>query len=177
MDFVIRSGMLKFTTIFAAQTKPQGMVKKSCMMRLIFLVPLLFLFGKTPAQLSATPGEQTQTPEIFQRLQITQDPGLAKMVEWHIRKNEATRGINGFRVEIFFSSALNARQQAQQIRTNVLRDYPGVSVYLLYVSPDFKVRLGDFRTRNEALELMHRVSGQFPKAFVVRDLIEFPNLH
>jgi hypothetical protein len=79
-------------------------------------------------------------------------------------------------VEIFFSSELNARQKAQNIKNEFLSSYSGYSAYISYISPDFKVRVGDFRTKNEALKLMKEIQGQFPKAFVVPDVIELPKL-
>ncbi len=82
--------------------------------------------------------------------------------------------MQGYRVEIFFSSDLNARQRAQQIKGEFLSSFPETNVYITYLSPDFKVRVGDFRTRNDALKLMKEIQGRFPKAFVVPDLIEIP---
>jgi len=150
------------------------------MMKKVFiLIPLFFIWGGILAQ-SVAPGYsliQDSRPGIFQKLGLEQDPEVIRLVELHIRKNESLKGINGFRVEIFFSSALDARQKALQTKAAFLRDYPNMNVYVIYVSPDFKVRVGDFRTKNEALALMKLVQNQFPKAFIVPDIIEFPNLN
>lgn len=121
--------------------------------------------------------EENNEPLIFRKLDLRQDPELVRLVELHIRHNEANQTIQGFRVEIFFSSALDARQKALEVKSAFLREYPEISVYVIYVSPDFKVRVGDFRTKNEALKLMKEIQGRFPKAFIVPDLIEFPNLN
>lgn len=123
------------------------------------------------------PGAFNSTPEIFQNLDVRQDPRLSRLIGLHIRNNEKMKKISGYRVEIFFSSALDARQKALQTKSAFLRDYPDINIYVLYVSPDFKVRVGDFRTKNEALELMKKIQGRFPKAFIVPDTIEFPSLN
>jgi hypothetical protein len=114
--------------------------------------------------------------DIFSRLKINQDPRFEELVRLHIRRNRQTNGIPGFRVEIFFSSEINARQKAQGIKSEFMSAYPGHNAYITFVSPDFKVRVGDFRTRNDALRLMKEIQGKFPKAFVVPDLIEIPRL-
>ena len=121
--------------------------------------------------------KENNEPLIFRKLEISQDPELVRLVELHIRHNETIQTMQGFRVEIFFSSALDARQKALAIKSAFLREYPETSVYVLYISPDFKVRVGNFRTKNEALKLMKEIQGRFPKAFIVPDLIEFPNLN
>ncbi len=149
------------------------------MKKVFILIPLFFICVEILGQSVATgnPMIRDTSPGIFQKLGIEQDPNHIRLVELHIRKNESIKGIDGFRVEIFFSSALDSRQKALQTKAAFLRDYPDMNVYVIYVSPDFKVRVGDFRTKNEALALMKLVQNQFPKAFIVPDIIEFPNLN
>ena len=149
------------------------------MKRLFLLITLFFAGGYLLAQPLVTENSATQNPipEIFQKLGIEQDPDLIRLVGLHIRKNESIRGMQGFRVEIFFSSALDARQRALQTKAAFLRDYPDVNVYVIYISPDFKVRVGNFRTKSEALAMIKQIQDRFPKAFLVPDIIEFPNLN
>lgn len=144
---------------------------------LLFLPLLLFLQAGYTQNPNTTQNEANyQTPDIFQKLNLEQDPNLVELVRLHIRRNMEGGMVQGFRVEIFFSSELNARQKAQNIKNEFLASFPGYNVYISYVSPDFKVRVGDFRTKNEALKLMKEIQGQFPKAFVVPDTIELPKL-
>lgn len=117
-----------------------------------------------------------QSPDIFRKINITQDPDLVELVNLHIRRNQQGGLFPGFRVEIFFSSELNARQKAQNIKNEFLAVYPDYNVYITYISPDFKVRIGNFRNKNEALKAMNEIKNHFPKAFVVPDLIELPKL-
>jgi hypothetical protein len=149
------------------------------MKRLFLLITLFFAGGYLLAQPLVTENSATQNPipEIFQKLGIEQDPDLIRLVGLHIRKNESIRGMQGFRVEIFFSSALDSRQRALQAKAAFLRDYPDVNVYVIYISPDFKVRVGNFRTKSEALAMIKQIQDRFPKAFLVPDIIEFPNLN
>jgi hypothetical protein len=144
----------------------------------LILIQLLLVFQPAIAQTTYHDNisPQRQTTDIFQKLNINQDPRFEELVKLHIRKNQQINGIQGFRVEIFFSSEINARLKAQNIKNEFLSAYPDYNVYISFVSPDFKVKVGDFRTKNDALRLMKEIRGQFPKAFVVPDLIEFPKL-
>ena len=148
------------------------------MKRVLILFSFLLAWGTLMGQTlnNSVAAFQNPVPEIFKRIENGQDSQLIRLVSLHIRKNESLRGINGYRVEIFFSSALDARQKALQTKAAFLKDYPDTNVYVIYVSPDFKVRVGDFRTKNEALAMMKQVQDRFPKAFIVPDIIEFPNL-
>ena len=84
--------------------------------------------------------------------------------------------MKGFRVEIFFSSELDAKTQALDKKVEFLSKYPDYAVHIKYDAPNFRVRVGDFRTKNEALKLYKKIEQDYPVAFIVADKIEFPLL-
>ena len=49
-----------------------------------------------------------------------------------------------------------------------------VSAYRSYANPYFKVTVGDFRTKTEAMALLERIKVEFPSAFVIKENITFP---
>lgn len=115
-------------------------------------------------------------PTIMDSLLVERDARLDKMLKWHIEKNSERKGMNGFRVEIFFSSSMDARKQALEIKTGFLSEYPEYPVHVKFIAPNFRVRVGDFRTKNEAWKLYKKIQKQYPTAFVVPDIINFPSL-
>ncbi len=129
------------------------------------------------AQVSVT-GETAVADSIpvLENLNVDQDPRLTKMLKWHIENNQTREGIQGYRVEIFFSSALNALEMAQKEKVKFLSLYPDYSVHVKFAAPNFKVRVGDFRTKNEALKLEKKIEKDYPGAFIVPDIIDFPLL-
>ena len=52
--------------------------------------------------------------------------------------------------------------------------YHDVVAYRTYANPYFKVTVGDFRTKSEAVQFLERIKKDFPSAFVVRENIEYP---
>ncbi|WP_172594326.1 SPOR domain-containing protein [Mariniphaga sediminis] len=113
---------------------------------------------------------------IFENVEVNQDPRLEKMLKWHVENNQKRDGINGFRVEIFFSSALSAKEQALKKKKEFLSKYPEYNVHVKFSAPNFRVRVGDFRTKNEALKLYKEIQKDYPGAFIVPDIIDFPLL-
>ena len=91
-----------------------------------------------------------------------------------IEKNRKMDGMEGFRVEIFFSSQFDALEQSKAHKVKFLSSYPDYEVHILYDAPNFKVRIGDFRTKNEALKLLKEIDRDYPMAFIVPDKIKFP---
>lgn len=115
-------------------------------------------------------------PKILQRVEVQQDSVLTKMLDWHMQQNKMENGIQGFRVEIFFSSAYDAKSKALKKKVDFLSVYPDHSVHVKYDAPNFRVRVGDFRTKNEALKIYKEIKDEYPVAFIVADEIDFPLL-
>jgi hypothetical protein len=123
---------------------------------------------------SAQNNEKSNRPEVIQNLNINQDPRLDNMLSWHIENNRTRNKIEGFRVEIFFSSDFDAKEKAIRKKKEFLSVYPDNAVHVKYISPNFRVRVGDFRTKNEALKLYREIKSNYPVAFIVADEIDFP---
>lgn len=119
---------------------------------------------------------ESNKPEILTHLNLNQDPRLNKMISWHIEKNKKFDGIEGYRVEIYFSSNVNAKENALRKKVEFLSQYPDNTVHIKYDAPNFRVRVGDFRTKNEALKLYKEIKSKYPVAFIVADKIDFPLL-
>ncbi len=115
---------------------------------------------------------ENKQEDLYQTLSIDKDYRLDKMVNWHIQNNKRREGIEGYRVEIFFST--NNRESALDKKVEFLEQYPEYDVYVLFISPNFRVRVGDFRTKNEAVKLFKMIEKDYSAAFVVRDNINFP---
>lgn len=88
----------------------------------------------------------------------------------------ATRPYTGYRVRIFFDNRQSARQDSEAMMESFSRMYPGVPAYRSYVNPYFKITVGDFRTKSEAMNFLQQIIHTFPKAFIVKENIEYPVL-
>ena len=78
--------------------------------------------------------------------------------------------IDGYRIRIYFSNAQNAREQSEAEMRRFSESYSH-NAYRSFIRPNFKVTVGDFRTRSEALRLLNSLRADFPAAFIVREKI------
>lgn len=78
---------------------------------------------------------------------------------------ESSLRFKGYRVCIFFDNGQNARAEAEAARALFVQTYPDLPVYIAYNAPYFTVTAGNCVTVEEAIILMGRVRGVFPKAF------------
>ena len=88
----------------------------------------------------------------------------------------AGKTINGFRIRLFFASNRTARDESSSVIRRFNEMYPHVQAYRTYASPNFKVTVGNFRTRLEAESFLRRIKGDFPDAFIVRDRFKYPSV-
>lgn len=84
-------------------------------------------------------------------------------------KETATRTtMMGFRVQIYSGSD---RSEAYAEQARFKRLYRGIDTYLSYEEPNYRVKVGDFRSRNEAQDLMQGLRKQFDNVFVFTEEI------
>ena len=51
-----------------------------------------------------------------------------------------------------------------------------MSAYRRFTSPYFKVTVGDYRNKSEALAALKDIKKDFPTAFIVRERFRYPSL-
>lgn len=106
-------------------------------------------------------------------VEVYQSQEIANAVRQQVADNPG-RTIVGYRVRIFYDNRQSARKESEDIYKRFTALYHDVKAYRTYVNPNFKVTVGDFRTRSEAMELLSRIKQEFPSAFVVKENIEYP---
>lgn len=111
-----------------------------------------------------TPTDSTES--AINSIEIIKDNRIDKLNETYV----STYELKGFRVQIFSG---NKKQPARQARLKFTKMYNKTKAYETYEQPNFKVRVGDFKTKIEALKFKKELANHFPNAFIVEDSIEF----
>lgn len=97
-------------------------------------------------------------------------PALAGIEKRFVEEHSKHSTMNGFRVQLFFGS----REEALRLKGEFLTLQPEQKAYVSYQAPNFKLRVGNFRSQMNAEKFLYKVKGKFPSAYVVNDKIEFP---
>ena len=91
-----------------------------------------------------------------------------------IMENPDNKAIPGYRIQIFFDSGLNSSDRAKQARDEFLFRFPEIQAYVSWKAPNYRVRIGDFKTRLEAEKTLQLIMTDYPNAWVIKDEINFP---
>ena len=130
-----------------------------------------------------------KTSDLFRRpydeggeLRINQDTALDTLLSRYIlaskqkRTQEGSQGMEGVRIQIYYSSVRNAREESARVRAEFINKFPDIRSYAQYREPGyFMVRAGDYRTRTEGFKDLLRVRKVFPDAYFVPAIIYFPD--
>ncbi|MBP5210554.1 MAG: SPOR domain-containing protein [Bacteroidales bacterium] len=104
---------------------------------------------------------------------IFQSGAIASGMNRYLQYNK-TKKISGYRVRIFFDNKRTARTQSEECARSFSAEYPDIGVYRQYENPYFKVTVGDFRTKSDAMKFMNSIKNKYPGVFLVRETINYP---
>jgi len=107
---------------------------------------------------------------------ITSDSRIDSLLQLHIDYNQKYPVIQGYRIQILKASGNEALDIIEKSKADFSEKYEDIPVYLTFDEPDYRVRIGDFRTRLEAEKFLKQISRKYPGAWVIQDDINFPNL-
>ena len=109
-------------------------------------------------------------------VQIIQDSTMTVLLDEAVYGKREMVEIDGFRVQVYSSNQQQtAKGEALDLETR-LKDKISQTLYVQYLPPFWKVRIGDFRTYEEAKEYKKLFVQQFPDlmgdTYIVRDKIQ-----
>jgi len=136
---------------------------------LIFLVTLMIACIFVPFKIIAQ-------SNLKGEVQIIQDDRVDLLLQKHIQINQNKQGIPGYRIQIFFDSGNNSKTKAQGIYEEFMGKYPGIGAYLTFKAPNYKVRVGDFRTKMDAQRFLNEILPVYQSAWIIEDIINFPKI-
>ena len=102
---------------------------------------------------------------------ISRDAKFDEVVAKQKELNIMTPTMHGYRIQIYFGSI---RQKGEEVKLDFTGKYPSIPAYFSYQQPNYKVRVGDFRTRFEAQKFMSELEGKYPTLFIVPDEVKLP---
>jgi hypothetical protein len=134
----------------------------------------------TQAQAFVSTAELFRRPDSPGELKITQAPAVDTLISRYLLMSKKLYdesghyGMNGYRIQICNSSS---KEESKKVNADFIIKFPDIESYQLFSEPRWwKVRIGDFRTKAEAMKTFIAISREFPDAYIVPDIINFPDL-
>lgn len=83
-------------------------------------------------------------------------------------KPKKTYNIEGYRIVIYRG---DVKTEAQNVRSKFSKKYPKIHSFILFDSPTYYVRIGDFKTEDEAKDFLKTIIKSYPQAIIIEDQI------
>lgn len=93
---------------------------------------------------------------LAQEMQLNEDPKVAQLMKAWVSANRAEPRVEGWRVQIMASTD---RTQVEQGRSRFRTEYPEVAANWVQEQPYYKLRVGAFRTKQQALFFIGSLTG------------------
>jgi hypothetical protein len=154
-------------------------------MKLLFYI-IAGLIVSTGLSLAQTSQTAESNKDIFETLEkksegegnvkIHQDPRITILLDKKAEANEGKKYlyISGYRIQVYLgNNHKKSKDEAFEREKEVKDKFPDISTYVTYISPFWRLRVGDFRTHADALVVAKRLKDEFPnlskEISVVRD--------
>jgi hypothetical protein len=128
---------------------------------LFILIPLLSV-----AQTDTTLSENGSITSINEK-------GINALVRKYENILKAKNGVAGWRVQLMFKAK---KEELKQLKIAFIKLYPKIPAYLEYDAPYYRVRVGNCRTKLEAMKIQRQISKHFPGTYPVPEIINFSQL-
>ncbi len=103
------------------------------------------------------------------------DVRIDTLIHLHKLQNRNFPYISGYRIQIYKETGNNALDSAWSEKIRFEKKYYGIHAYISFREPYYRVRVGDFRTRLDALRFLDKIKRYYPYAWDIKDKIRFDN--
>lgn len=114
------------------------------------------------------------TVKISQPLELTHR--VARVNDGEQEKGSVLMPI--YRIQLFSANNNNAKAQAEKLAREVGAEFPDLPLSVSYASPFWRLRVGEFRTREEAQAMQFQIQSKFPEMergiLIIRERVNIP---
>ncbi len=145
-------------------------MKKSIIILLFFLSGSLYAVKPDSLQVQCDIWQELQRPGNNNgSAKVEGNPAINNMLRYHIQSNKKNKSFPGYRIQIYSASAYNSDiEKLKQIKNDFEKEFLDIPAYLKYFDPDFKIRVGNFRSRLECMPALQRIKKRYPASYPVK---------
>ena len=101
------------------------------------------------------------------------EKGINFVEQQYLDAWKKVKKIDGFRIQITTFAGVNSRNLIENAAEQFSQQFPNIPYSISFEQPNFRLRVGNFRTKLEAYKALQEIAQFFPGAFVLKDQIDF----
>ena len=108
------------------------------------------------------------------KFEIKNEKGINYLVHKYENILRNTGGINGWRLQLKFKAK---ESEIVKIKLKFIELFPDIPVFLEYQEPYYRIRVGNCRTKLEALKIKDLIKKHFTDTYPVPEIISITDLN
>lgn len=100
---------------------------------------------------------------------ISIDKEVQYIIDTIQNNNKNIKKAKGYRLAVYNGPD---KEELRKVKEYVYSFYPDINIISEYKQPDYKIKIGDFLSRFEAFEVLGKISGQYPNALIVPEVVD-----
>jgi len=121
---------------------------------LFFIVPITLLYAQ-------------------KNVSYNMESGINFVEQQYLDAWKKVKKIDGFRIQITSFAGVNSRNLIENAAEQFSQQFPNIPCSISFEQPNFRLRVGNFRTKLEAYKALQEIAPFFSGAFVLKDQIDF----
>jgi len=122
----------------------------------IFIIICSFVFSKAQKNVS-----------------FDKEKGIELLEQQYIDVWKKINKMDGFRIQVTSFAGANSKNSIEKAANLFEQNFSGIPYYKSYFEPNFRLRVGNYRTKLDAYKALQKISLTFPGAFVLKDQIDY----
>lgn len=107
------------------------------------------------------------------KVTVRQSQAVGSALRHYMNANYGKK-LQGYRIRVFYDNSPQARTRSESVAAYVRAQFPENGVYRTFESPNYKVTVGDFRSKEEALRIYMALKSIYPTAYIIKESINYP---
>lgn len=103
---------------------------------------------------------------LAQNIQVKEEAAISQMMDRFASINKSVAVIDGWRIQIL---ATPDRQKLESARQVFQYKYPNINVDWVHTNPWYKLYVGAFASKLDAMRLQYLLKRDYPNAYLVKD--------
>jgi hypothetical protein len=100
------------------------------------------------------------------KIEIIKDARVDQLMELYHAEDLRSPGVPGYRIQVFSSSN---RSETQKMKDDIYAQFPTMRPVMQYQAPNYKLRIGAYRSRMDAFKDLLELQPVYTNAFIVKD--------
>lgn len=104
--------------------------------------------------------------QSYAQVTYVEDAAVSEVYNKYVAQNRSTTYTLGYRVQILSTAD---RRKMENMKVSFTRKFPELIPVWTYEAPNYKLRVGAFKTKLETERIKHVLRAEYPSVFPVKD--------